>query len=80
METGATGELVRHRQTKGAATDMFGLKATRATLRLYRKQKFKTLPTFRRREGSSVAPRNRQLGQQGRVAESLEYFFRHYWQ
>ena len=26
METGATGELVRHRQTKGAATDMFGLK------------------------------------------------------
>ena len=26
VETGATGELVRHRQTKGAATDMFGLK------------------------------------------------------
>ena len=26
VETRATGELVRHRQTKGAATDMFGLK------------------------------------------------------
>jgi hypothetical protein len=26
VETGATGELVRHRQTKGAATDMSGLK------------------------------------------------------
>ncbi|MGC2223379.1 MAG: hypothetical protein WA624_13965, partial [Methylocella sp.] len=26
VETGATGELVRHRQTKGAATDMPGLK------------------------------------------------------
>src|ERR1700738_4583738 len=26
VETGATGEPVRHRQTKGAATDMFGLK------------------------------------------------------
>ena len=28
VETGTTGELVRHRQTKGAATDMFEPKAT----------------------------------------------------
>jgi len=26
VETGATGDLVRHRQTKGAATDMVDLK------------------------------------------------------
>jgi hypothetical protein len=26
VETKATGEIVRHRQTKGAATDKFGLK------------------------------------------------------
>src|ERR1700730_8822243 len=44
-----------------------------------RKQKFKTLPTFRRREAGSVAPRNRQLGQQWPLGGELEYFFRHYW-
>ena len=31
VETGTTGELVRHRQTKGAATDMFNLQPLRHT-------------------------------------------------
>ena len=42
-----------------------------------RKQKFKTI--FRRREARSL-PVTASLASNGRVVESLEYFFRHYWQ
>ena len=31
VETGATGDLVKHHQTKGAATDMVGLQPLRHT-------------------------------------------------
>jgi hypothetical protein len=41
VETGTTGELVRHRQTKGAATDMVDLKPPAPHFRLYHFRKLK---------------------------------------